>query len=160
MEGRLYTAPFTGLAIAATTTDVFEINAATNRPVELAAVFIGQTTEVATNVGEDEFLAYRIARGNTTSGTGGTAVTPVPIEPNDNPATPFAFEFGNTTAASGGTATDVYIDVMNVRTGLQLIFPAGFGPRAINGSFVVMRLITTPADSITFHGTAVVRELI
>lgn len=155
---RVYSVAFSAVAVTVAV-DFFEFAPADDKPIELAGLFLGQTTEVATNVGEDEFLGLLVVRGNTTTGTGGTqGVTPTPIDPADV-AAGFATDINNTTQASAGTAVNVHADVMNVRTGYQMWWPEGFGPRSNQGAgFICVRLAAAPADSVTFTGTAYVRE--
>lgn len=157
MSSRQYTVEFENVAVSAQV-DFFELTAGDDRPIELAGLVIGQSTEVATNVGEDEFLRYRIIRGHTSSGTGGATPTPVPIDPTD-PAAGFTADTNNTTIASAGTAVNLHSDTFNVRQGLQIWWPAEFGPATVQASLLVVRLMAAPADSVTFSGTAYVREV-
>lgn len=158
-DGRMYTLPFSAVAVTAAV-DFWEIRPADDKPVEIVMVRVGQTTEVASNVGEDEFLGILVVRGNTTTGTGGTqSVTPTPVDPVDA-AAGFGADLNNTTAASAGTAVTVWADTFNVRTGWQETWPAGCGPRSTEtAGFLCVRLAGAPADSVTFTGTILVREV-
>jgi hypothetical protein len=159
MSSRYYTAEFENIAVTAAV-DFFEFQVGDDRPIELAGLFITQSTEVASNVGEDELLRFRIIRGHATTGTGGAgqAVAPVPIDPND-PAAGFTYDTNNTTIASAGTAVNLHSGTFNVRNGLEMWWPHEFGPGANQSSLLVVRLLSTPADSISFSGTAYVREV-
>jgi hypothetical protein len=158
MSGNVYTVEFDAVAVT-TIVDFFEFDPAAERPIELVGLFIGQTTEVATNVGEDEFLRWRVIRGHTTTGTGGTqGVTPRPMNEFDA-AAGFAADTVNTTIASAGTGVNLHTDVFNVRQGIAFWWPDQCGPRSAGANLLVVRLVAAPADSITFSGTAYVREV-
>lgn len=157
MSSRQYTVEFENTAVTAAV-DFFQITAGDDRPVELVGLIIGQLTEVASNVGEDEFLRYRIIRGHATTGSGGASPTPVPVDPTD-PAAGFTAMTNNTTIASAGTAVNVHSDTFNIRQGLQIWWPQDFGPATVQASLLVVRLMAAPADSITFSGTAYIREV-
>lgn len=151
----VHTCEFENIAVT-TAVDFFEFLAADDRPIELIGLFIGQHTEVATNVGRDEFMRMRIIRGHTTPGTG-TSTTPTPIEP-------FASAAGftcltNSTAATGGTTANLHSEPFNVRTGFGMIWPAETGLQTAGTSYLVVRLMAAPSESISFSATAYVREL-
>lgn len=151
----MYTVVFAGVAVTAQQ-DLFEITPTDDRPVEFAGLFISQTTEVAD--AQEEQLRYAIIRGHTTSGSGGSAPTPQSLEPR-SAAAGFTAEVNNTTIASAGTAVTLHEDSFNVRAGLALWFPPECMPAADQGqTTIVVRLLTTPADSITMNGTLYVRE--
>ena len=154
---RVYTAEFENVAVTAAV-DFFEFDPGAERPIELVGLFISQHTEVATNVGRDEFVRMRIIRGHTTSGSGGSAVTPRQLDEFD-PAPGFACEANNTTIASAGTAINLHSEAWNVRTGFGQWWPAECGPRAAGANLLVVRLLAAVSESISFSATAYVREV-
>lgn len=154
---RTYSTTFTATAATAAV-DFFEFAAAANKPIELVGMTIAQTSEIASNVGEDEFLTINIVRGNTTTGSGGSTFTPLPFDPFD-PAAGFTAKVMNTTAASAGTPGNLHVDTFNIRLGFGMVWPQDFGPRThAAAGFLVARLAAAPADSITWTGTAYIRE--
>lgn len=159
MTGRIYTVEFEAqtLATASGDVDLFELDAAAEKPIELVGLFLAVTSEVATNVGEDEFARLRVIRGHTTTGNG-TSTTPRPIDPADGAAA-FAAEVLGATIASAGTAVNLHSDAWNVRTGYQFWWPEGCGPRTSGADLLVVRHMAALADDVTISGTAYVREL-
>jgi hypothetical protein len=156
MAPRPYTVEFENISVTAAV-DVFELDAAAEKPIELFGLFISITSEVATNVGRDEFLRYRVIRGHTTSGSGGTATTPRPLKQTDA-AAGFACETNNTTIASAGTGVNLHSDGFNVRTGLQFWWPEGAEPDTSGATLLVVRLMAAPSESMQVNGTAYIRE--
>lgn len=159
MGGRVYSVEFEAQTVATASGDVdlFELDAAAEKPIELFGLFIAVTSEVATNVGEDEFLRWRVIRGHTTTGTGGATPTPRPVKVTD-PAAGFVADTLNTAIASAGTAVNLHSDAFNLRTGLQFWWPEGCEPDTSGASLLVVRLMAAVADDVTMSGTAYVRE--
>lgn len=156
MAPRPYTVEFESIAVTAAV-DLFELDAAAEKPIELYGLFISVTSEVTANVGRDEFLRFRVIRGHTTSGSGGTTTTPRPLKQTDNPAG-FACETNNTTAASAGTGVNLHSDGFNVRTGYQFWWPENSEPDTSGATLLVVRLMAAPSESMNITGTAYVRE--
>jgi len=156
---RVYTTEFEAQTVAAASGDyeLFEFDAAAEKPIELFGLFLAVTSEVATNVGEDEFLRLRVIRGHTTVGTGGTSTTPQPMDSVDT-AAGFTCTALRTGIASAGTAVNLHSDAFNVRTGYQFWWPESCGPRTSGTSLLVVRLMAAVADDVTMSGTAYLRE--
>jgi hypothetical protein len=121
MAGRVYTVQFNGVAVTAQQ-DLFEINCASTKIVELMEFHLSQSTEVGD--AQEEGLSILLKSGATTSGSGGTAPTAVPNELGD---TAFAgtVEVNNTTKANTGTIVTHGVWNWNVRVGLDVYFTAG-----------------------------------
>lgn len=154
MSGRTYAFTFTGALTAAA--DLFELTPADDKPVEIVSVNIGQTSDAGD--AQDEMIGFDIIRGHTTSGSGGSAATPVPLDPADA-AAGFSAEVGNTTVASAGTTTTLHSDAFNVRAGYTYIPPLDARPKANQGNTTLVGRLTAPADSLSYKATVVVREL-
>lgn len=155
--GRMYTVEFENVAVTAAQ-DFFAIEPADDNPVAIHAVYLSQSTDAGDS--EEEFLRFKIIRGNTTSGSGGTAPTPRPLNPNDG-AAGFTAEVNNTTEASAGTEHDLHSGHFNIRVGLELIFTPEMRPRTSEADgFLVVRLMAAPTDSLTMSGTLYVEELL
>lgn len=155
MAHRIYTVEFgpTAVTVAA---DLFEFSPADDKPIEVIGLFISQTTEIAD--AQDEMVGYRVVRGHTVSGSGGSAATGRPLD-RSGAAAGFAAEVCNTTAANTGTTNNLHTDAFNVRAGLQLWLPEECTWEASQGdTTLVIRLTGAPADSVSFTGTAYVRE--
>lgn len=154
--GRVYSVNFENVAVTVAQ-DLFEITPADDKPVKLLGLFLSQYTELG-DVAE-EMLRIQVIRGHSSSGSGGSAQTPVPID-SGSPAASFAAEVNNTTIASSGTAAVIHSDTFNVRAGLQLFWTPETAPRATqNDGTIVVRLLSTPTDSITMGGTLYVEEI-
>lgn len=136
--------------------DLWEIRPATNRPVRIKNIQISQSSDVGDAA--EEMLPITIIRGNTTSGSGGSSPTPVPLDPSA-PAAAFAAEINNTTQASGGSPVTLWSGAFNIRTGELLMFPPDLYIKArASDTILVVRLPNAPADSLTFHGVLTIEE--
>ncbi len=153
--GRTYAVTFNAVALTAAA-DLFEITPADDKPCEVVSIYIGQTTEAGDAA--DEMLGVQIIRGFTTSGSGGSAATPTPLRPADT-AAGFTAEVNNTTLANTGTTTTLHSDAFNVRAGWVYIPPLDARPVVNQGNTTLVVRTTAPADSVTFNGTMIVREL-
>jgi hypothetical protein len=149
---RIYTVTFSAGVIPATNSlDLFEITPASNKPVAFLGADAGDAQE--------ELLGITVVRGHITSGSGGSAPTPVPLNPN-SAAAGFTAETLNTTLASGGTAAVVAAFGWNIRVPLREFWPQELWPVAsAANTTMVVRLATGGADTITANGTLYVAEL-
>ena len=153
---RVYTVSFSAVAVTAAQ-DFFEIIPAADHPVVLLGVFIDQYSDVGD--AEEELLRWSIVRGHATGGSGGSAPTPVPLDPGDAAAN-FDAEVNNTTIASAGTGVTLHSGAFNIRSGLAVMFPPEMTPMANNGDdTIVVRLLANPTDSLSMSGTLYVAEL-
>lgn len=155
MMGRVYSASFTGVAVTAQQ-DLFEINVASTKVVEILALFLSQSTEVGD--AQEEGLSILCKTGASTSGSGGSAPTAIPRMLGDS-AYAGTVEVNNTAKASTGTIVTHEAWNWNVRAPFQYIWiPETTIVIAPSGRFTV-ELGTTPADSITMSGTLLFREV-
>lgn len=158
---RIYAVPYTGtLTNAGGDSDLLEVLPADDKPVMLRGWIIGQTSEVGDAAEESVRLTvYRMA-ATVTSGSGGSAVTPVPLDSADA-AAGLAAECNNTTVATtSGAATIVMELAWNERaTPFEFWFPdERFCPIAKQGEALVVRCQTTVADDLTLAMTFFVQE--
>lgn len=153
--GRLYSVVFSAVAVSAAQ-DLFEITPADDKPVRIRGIELGQTSD--SGDAQDEQLQISIIRGHTTSGSGGTAPTPTPVDPADG-AAGFTAEVNNTTIASVGTTTTLHTTAWNVRAGYVNWFPLDCCPRASQANTTIVVRTTAPADAVTMSGTLWVEEL-
>ena len=154
-QDRMYTVSFTAVAVTAAV-DLFEISPADDKPIEIVGLFLGQSSDPGD--AQAEQIPYRVIRGFTTSGSGGTATTPRPLN-RSGVAAGFAAETCNTTVATTGSTVDLHAGVWNVQAGEYLWLPESCEWEAAQGdTTIVIRLGAAPADSLTVSGTLYVRE--
>lgn len=145
--------PATAFTVAV---DLFELTPADDKPIRVIETHLFQTTELGDAAEEQIGLDW--VRGHTTSGSGGSAATPQPVNPNDTAAGCTA-EVGNTTAATLGTTTTHGAPGWNVRIPYADIRPNGRGVEATQANTtLVLRMAAAPADSITIGGHVIVEE--
>jgi hypothetical protein len=125
--------------------DLFSVQPATQKPVQLYGISIIPTTEVGE--AQEEVLRFSVIRGHTTVGSGGAAATPRPLNPSDAAAA-CSCRIGDTTIASGGTAIGMHPFGIPVRVGDAFFYPAGSEIRVVNAEFLVVRLMAAPTDDL------------
>jgi hypothetical protein len=152
---RIYTAQFSGVAVTAQQ-DLFELVAPSTGAIVIHAIELSQTTELGDAA--EEQLLIQLKSGQTTSGSGGTAPTPVPLAFGDAAAGTTA-EVNNTTKASAGTIVTHASWAWNVRGEFYKLFTPEMRPVVRPSRRATVELGTTPADSITMNGTIWFEEL-
>lgn len=155
---RTYTVNLTATSVANATTDLFELAAADDIPIGILGLRWGQTSDFGD--AQDEVLQLQIVRGNTTSGSGGSAPAGVRKRPADA-APSFTAEVLNTTAATTGTTEIPYSTWVPVRAGLEMTYTdAQMVCTGQGNGFLVLRLANAPADAITMGISVDVVELV
>lgn len=152
---RLYTVQFNAVAVAAQQ-DLFEIVAPADAVVILHELGLSQVTEVKD--AEEEMLALLLKSGSTTTGSGGTTPTAVPVEFGDA-AFGGTTEANNTTKATAGTIVTHHAWNWNVRIPFEKIWTPETRPILSPSRRGTVELATTPADSITMSGYLIFAEL-
>lgn len=157
--GRMYQVPIAFVAQTAQI-DIFELTAASAKPCKIHEINLYQSTELGDAQEEQLTLRLKRASGSVTSGSGGTAPTPVPVDPTDA-ASGLTAEVNNTTKLAVGTGaiTDERLMSWNVRLPFEKVFTPETRPCIAAGEKKVLELTTTPADSITIGGHVLVEEL-
>lgn len=137
--------------------DLFELDPADDKTIEICGWDLGQITELGDAA--EEQLRLGIVRGNATDGTGGSSVTPRPNNTFD-PAAGFTCDILRTAPASSGTAVNCWPFAMNVRAGHQWgPVPEGYGFFCTEADgLICVRLFAAVADDLTFQGSIMVRE--
>lgn len=154
--GRMYTVTFAAVPVTLSQ-DLFMIAPASNKPVRLHELYLGQTSDVGD--AQEEMLRVQIIRGHTTVGSGGSSVTPAPHLSADTIAG-FVARVNDTTIASGGTSTVHFAEPFNIRAGLHQVWTPETRPPCTTASTrIVVRLMAAPADEITMSGTLYVEEV-
>lgn len=157
--GRLYSIP---LAFTAHTAagDIVEIIAPAGALLDIHEIKLTQSTEAGD--AESEQLAFTLTRatGSYTSGSGGTSVTPVPLDGSDVAAS-FTAEMANTTDASAGSGalTNMWHDAVNVHVGLHYLPTPESRPRCGVSQAFILTLDGAPADSVSIGGYIIVEEI-
>lgn len=155
--GRMYAITFEGVAVTAAQ-DLFEISPADDKPVLIHAIYLSQSSDIGDAA--EELLRVAIIRGHTSSGSGGSAFTPLPLQSTAGAAAGAAAEINNTTIAASGTTHMLHAEVFNIRAGWQYIPTPETRPGASQANTtIVVRLMAAPADSVTMSGAIVFEEL-
>lgn len=159
--GRAYAVEFHNVAVTAQQ-DFFYIKPAADKICLIEEVRISNVSG-ATDVGDsqEEIFDIELIRlpATVTVGSGGNAMTPNPFAINDTAAS-FTARINDTTkATTSSTAVNLLSDGMNSRVPYIYLPAPEHRPIVANAAAMVFRLNTTPADSILFNGTMIVREL-
>ena len=156
--GRVYTVPLQLTAVTGQI-DLFDLAPADDKPIRLLAVYINQSTELGDS--QEEQLGIQYIRGFATVGSGGSSVTPTPLDPGDAAAS-FTARTGDTTIAvvGGGSTTHLHADTWNVRGPYVYLVPPEMRMVCSQGQTrLVVRTTGAPADSITISATAYIEEI-
>lgn len=157
--GRYYAVSFSAVEVSAAQ-DLFELVAPANAAarIRLHEIRLIQTSDGGS--ADSEMLRVSVKRSSSasTSGSGGSAPTPVALESGD-PAATFTAEANNTTQLTGGTTVVLCESGYNVLGEFvwSLGIPPDRKPSAVNGERLVVA-ITVPGDALTMSGTAIVEE--
>lgn len=153
--GRIYTAQFTDVAVSAIQ-DLFELVAPSDAIVQIHDLHISQKSDVGDAA--EEILNIQLTSGQTTSGSGGSSVTPVPQNFGDA-AFGGTCEANNTTQASSGTIVVHYSWDWNIRGPFDKIWTPECRPILSPSRRCCVELPVAPADAITVSGTITFEEI-
>lgn len=153
--GRTYTVEATGASAAAV--DFLELLPGDDHPCFLLALIITQSTEAGD--AQDEMISLLIKRGGTlTSGSGGSAPTPRPVDFGDGAAS-FTVELLNTTKGSFTSGVNIHRSSFNVRAGFEMFWTPETAPKFGQANQCLVEMLSTPVDSITWDVTAYIGEM-
>ena len=160
---RIYAVPFSGtLTTAGGNTDIWSINPAANRSINLRGFTLGQTSEVGDLNEENVRITVTRLPATFTVGSGGSAVTATATPQSSlDPVWGATIRTNDTTVATtSGTAQVLDEFGWNLRNSpYEHWYPdERFCPGAFNGQGLVIRLETTLADDISFTGVAWIQE--
>lgn len=152
----IYFATFSNVALSAAQ-DVFEITAPTVAPVAIREISIGQYSDFGD--AQSELISVILKRGNTTTGSGGTTLTPNTRSGRAGlTAASAVVKANNTTVATSGSPVDLVAETFNVA--------AGWSYRPLPEERIVVQpgvrlvcRITAPTDAITANGTIIFEEI-
>lgn len=160
--GRIYTVVFNGtLTNAGGDSDLVELTPADDKPIRLVGYVLSQISEVGDAAEEGLRISVIRLPATVTSGSGGSAPTPNPVD-DVGAAAGFAAEVNNTTVATtSGTAITLDECGWNERiTPMERWWPdPEMRPVARQAQALVVRCQTTAADDISLMFTAYVEEL-
>jgi len=155
---RFYSVPFSATATTVAV-DVFEVLAATAKPLVLYEIVIGQSSDYGDAQAEGLIVLIKRATGAYTSGSGGSTVTPVRHLTNDAAVGATAEVMNTTQAVAGsGALTTARAEPFNVQAGWQYLPLPELRYTFLPAEACIVSL-TAPADSITVSGTLVFEEL-
>lgn len=150
--GRIYSVPYQGtITNAGGNSDLLEILPADDKPVKLRGWTIGQTSEVGDAAEEGVRISVIRMAATVTSGSGGSSVTPVPVDSADT-AAGCTVECNNTTVATTSGASTVLNEfAWNERASpWDYWYPdERFCPKAKQGEGLFVRMQTTIADDMS-----------
>lgn len=159
---RIYAVPYSGtLTNAGGDADLLEVLPADDKPCRLRGWIIGQTSEVADAAEEAIRISVIRLPATVTSGSGGSAVTPVALDSADA-AAGFAAECNNSTVAttSGSAATIMELGWNERSSPFDFWFPdERFCPIVKQGEGLVVRNQTTIADDLSIVMTFFIEEM-
>lgn len=150
--GRMYACVFEKVSVSAAQ-DLFEVVAAADKVVIIHALYLSQDSDDATS--ESEMLNILVHRAST-SGSGGSSVTPSPLDPGDA-AFGGTCEANNTTQGTEGTF--LHSDCFNVLSGYAWIPTPESRPVLGGQDRVVVELQDAPTDALTMSGTLIIEEI-
>lgn len=158
---RIYAVPFAGATVtnAGGNADLWTFEPADDKPIKLRGFRFGQISEVGDTA--EEGVEIQIIRMTATvTNSNGTPVTPVPMDSADTASGCTCEYNGATVSTTSGTTTIVESIPWNIRgSPLEVWYPdERFSPKVKQGEGLLIRLITTVADDITFGGCAWIEE--
>ena len=153
--GQVFTATVSAVSVSAAQ-DVFEIVSPATSRVRIREIRIGQYSDAGD--AQAELLSVQIIAGYTTSGSGGSSVTPRNVRRASTATAGSTVEANNTTVAADGTALVLMSDVWNIQAG-WLYVPDDAEMITIDVSTRLVVRITAPADAITLNATMIFEEI-
>lgn len=151
---QMYSLTFSAVAVSAAQ-DLFELNVASTKVVKVHSIFVGQYSDFGD--AQAELVSIKLVRGHATSGSGGSAFTPLKLETGIAAAASTA-EINNTTIASTGTGVDLIADAFNVAVGWQYR-PTPEERIVLAPSERLVVRILAPTDAVTMNATMIFEEL-
>lgn len=153
--GMIYSVVFSSVAVTAQQ-DFFEYTAPSDAIAIIHSVELTQSTDVGDVAAEG--LAILHKRGATVSGSGGSSVTPGPLEFGFAAAGGVA-ETNNTTKANTGTIVTMHSSNWIIQSPYLWLPTPEYRHILSPSQRYTVELATTPADSITVSGTLIVEEV-
>lgn len=157
--GRMYQTMTAAVGVT-TAIDLWEILAATAKPVRIHSWSLSQTTDVGD--AQEEVLRINEVRGvgTVTSGSGGSSPTVHPLDDNDA-AVGATVEANNTTRMAAGTGTLETLSERgwNIRIPMEVIYTPETRPRVNPGDRWTLGIVSAPNDSVTISTSITFEEI-
>lgn len=135
----------------------FELTPASNKPITLLGCVITQNSDAQD--ANEKLLRVGIWRGTTSTGAGGTSVTPKLLG-TTGAAAGFTANVMSSAVGSTSSAEIVHAETFNARAGWFYYPPPELRFDCSTGQYrFVIRLEAAPADQVNFAGTAYVAEI-
>lgn len=154
-QGMTYVINIENVASPAAEFDAFEYTCPADAVARIHRVMIGQTSDYGDAAAEG--LMMRIITGYATSGSGGAAATPRPLQLGFA-AAGGAAETMNTTVASTGTPITKHAEAFNIQIGLDYR-PTPEERVVVSPSERVVVRISAPTDAVSVVGILVIEEI-
>lgn len=160
--GRLYSVVFTAVTVSAQQ-DLVYIKPAADKICIVEAIYLAASGGTAdAGDAQEELLRIEVIRvpSTVTVGSGGSAVTPAPVIPNDAAAGFTARTNDTTVATTSGSLQSKYLTGLNIRIPTPFVVPPEWRMVIANAEAIVVRLNLAPNDSVNVSGTCWVEELV
>lgn len=152
----IYFATFSGVSVAAAQ-DIFEITAPAGTKVAIREILFGQYSDFGD--AQAELISIQLLRGHTTTGSGGTTLTPATRTGLAvATAASAVVKANNTTVATSGSPVTLVSDTFNVAAGWTYR-PLPEERIIIQPGIRLVARISLPTDAITANGTIMFEEL-
>lgn len=161
----VFTAAFSAVTLtnAGGTQDLFELVPNGTTRLRLLEIELNQYSDFGD--AQAEIVALLIMRGHTTTGSGGSAVTPVNLNPYGR-ASVTTVARNNTTLASAGSPETILASGWHLQAGFIWRPPRSDPPEEFRRHIIVkpsqrlvIRLNSTLADDVTANGTVTFEEI-
>jgi len=131
--------------------DLAEILAASGKPIRIHEIRLSQATEEGDAAADMLNITLKRNSGGT-SGSGGTSVTPTPLQPSEGAASATA-EIDNSTALSAGTNTSICQEAFNAQVGWFYLPTPECRPEIPGGQYMLLTLDAAPNATLTMYIT-------
>lgn len=149
---RIYAATYQGtITNAGGDADLFSIQPADDKPIKIRGFRLSQISEVGDAAEEGLRITLKRLPATFTVGSGGSSVTPVPMDSADTACGATVRANDTTVATTSGTAVTLEEIGWNERNSpCDFWYPdERFCPKVKQGEGLVLRMETTPADDFT-----------
>lgn len=153
-QGMIYEISIDGVASPAAEFDAFEYTCPADCIAIIHRCMVGQSSDYGDAAAEG--VMARLITGHATSGSGGSAATPRPLQ-TGFAAAGGAAETMNTTIASTGTPLTKHAEAWNGQIGMDYR-PTPEERITLSPSERVVVRVSAPADALTIVGSLVVEE--
>jgi len=153
-NGRYYTVFFNDVTVTAAQ-DLFELVPAATCCTEILEIHLSQQTEVGDAM--EEMLNIVVKSGQTTTGSGGSTPTPVPLSFGDAAAETVT-KANNTTKATAGTIVTHYAWWWNERVPFDVVFTPETTITLPPSRRLTIELVGAPGDTMDISGYVVFKE--